>query len=231
MMVYPGAGNIAGRIAQIRSTLPDSVRLLVVTKQVSVDAMREAYAAGVRDFGESRVQEAETKQTQLQDLSDIVWHMIGHLQANKAQKALQLFDWIHSVDNLKLAQRLDRLAASSSHKPNICLQVKILPDPNKFGWEIPTLLGDLSALNECSHLNICGLMTIPPIGLNNSDLLKTFQETHKLANKIQEQGWPNLNIQHLSMGMSDDYKIAIEAGSTMIRLGRILFGDRPAHPP
>lgn len=227
-MVYPGSGKIADRISQIRDTLPDSVRLIAVTKQVSVEAMREAYAAGIRDFGESRVQEAEIKQAQLQDLSDIVWHMIGHLQANKVQKALQLFSWIHSVDNLKLAQRLNRLAASSEQKPNIYLQVKILPDPNKYGWEVPTLLGDLSQLNECSHLNICGLMTIPPVGLNRSELFKTFQETRQLANKIQALGWPELNMQQLSMGMSDDYEIAVEAGSTMIRLGRILFGDRPS---
>lgn len=226
-MSVPVVGSITERIAQIRATLPASVRLIAVTKQVSVEAMREAYAAGIRDFGESRIQEAEQKQLQLADLSGVVWHMIGHLQANKAQKAIQLFQWIHSVDELKLTQRLDRLAANLDQKPNICLQVKLLPDPNKYGWPRETLLADLPHLAQCNHLNICGLMTIAPLGLNPTELLHLFQETRALANTIQSQTNLHLPIHELSMGMSGDYAIAIEAGATMIRLGRTLFGDRP----
>ncbi|MDX2242796.1 MAG: YggS family pyridoxal phosphate-dependent enzyme [Leptolyngbyaceae cyanobacterium bins.302] len=226
-MNEPSAGRIAERIAQIRATLPASVRLIAVTKQVSVEAMREAYAAGVRDFGESRIQEAELKQAQLADLSDVAWHMIGHLQANKAQKALQLFQWIHSVDELKLAQRLNRLAENLPQPPNICLQVKLLPDPNKYGWTIAELFNDLPRLNQCNHLNICGLMTIAPLGLNATELLNLFQETHNLAAKIRSQPEYQCSLQELSMGMSDDYELAVQAGATMIRLGRIIFGDRP----
>jgi pyridoxal phosphate enzyme (YggS family) len=103
-------GSIAERIANIRQQLPPSVRLIAVTKQVSVEAMREAYAAGIRDFGESRTQEAEAKLAQLRDLPDLNWHFIGHLQSNKVKKALEQFQWIHSCDSLKLAQRLERLA-------------------------------------------------------------------------------------------------------------------------
>jgi len=225
-MSVSGVDSIAERIMQIRATLPASVRLIAVTKQVPVEAMREAYAAGIRDFGESRIQEAEQKQSQLKDLSDVVWHMIGHLQANKAQKALQLFQWIHSVDELKLAQRLDRLAANLGQKPNICLQVKLLPDPNKYGWTVETLLNDLPNLDKCIHLNIRGLMTIAPLGLNSTELLSLFQETRNLAIRIQVQNYPHLSIQELSMGMSADYAIAVKAGATMIRLGRVLFGER-----
>src|SRR4028118_2258788 len=116
-------GLIAERIANIRQQLPAGVRLIAVTKQVPVDAMREAYAAGIRDFGESRIQEAELKQSQLQDLPDITWHLIGHLQSNKARKALEQFHWIHSCDSLNLAQRLNRLAAELSLRPKVCLQV------------------------------------------------------------------------------------------------------------
>lgn len=222
----PLPGSIVDRVAQIRASLPDSVRLIAVTKQVSVAAMREAYAAGVRDFGESRVQEAELKQPQLDDLRGITWHMIGRLQANKAQKALQLFQWIHSVDDLKLAQRLDRLAGSLPEKPNICLQVKLRPDPNKSGWTVSELLDAIPDLDQCHHLNICGLMAIPPLGLSPTELLTVFQETHTLAIALQEKSH-SLQIRELSLGMSGDYPIAIAAGSTMIRLGRILFGDRP----
>lgn len=217
---------IAERISKIRQHLPDSVRLIAVSKQVSVAAMREAYTAGVRDFGESRIQEADDKQAQMQDLSDITWHFIGRLQSNKAKKALEQFQWIHSLDSLKLAERLNQLAEPLSRKPSVCLQVKIKSDPNKSGWTVPELLADLAGLNQCSHLQIRGLMTIPPLGLNKSEIMQVFDSTRELADKIQQQNWSHIQMQQLSMGMSDDYQLAISAGATMVRLGRILFGER-----
>jgi PLP dependent protein len=221
--------QIVDRLAQIRQTLPASVKLIAVTKQVAVESLRAAYAAGVRDFGESRIQETMDKQAQLADLPDITWHLIGHLQSNKAAKALELFQWIHSVDSLKLAQRLDLLAADLLQKPNICLQVKVLPDPTKYGWTIPELFQDLSALAQCRYLNIVGLMAIPPYGLAESETLAVFDRTRDLAEDIRQQQ-PSLRLQELSMGMSDDYLLAMKAGTTMIRLGRTLFGDREASP-
>jgi len=218
---------IAERIAQVRQHLPASVKLIAVTKQVPALAMREAYNAGVRDFGESRIQEAASKQEQLQDLPDITWHLIGTLQSNKAKKALEQFQWIHSVDSLKLAQRLDRLAEQVSCQPQVCLQVKLLSDPNKSGWSVPELLNDLPELNQCSNLKIQGLMTIPPFGLNDSEILSVFERTRELADKIKQQNWSHIQMQQLSMGMSEDYKLAVQAGATMVRLGRILFGGRP----
>ncbi len=217
---------ITEQIIKIRASLPESVRLIAVTKTVSVEAMRIAYEAGIRDFAENRVQEATEKQPQLQDLTDITWHLIGHLQSNKAAKALQLFQWIQSVDSLKLALRLDHLAGELGYQPQVCLQVKILPDPNKFGWTIPELLAELPQLNECQHLKIKGLMTIPPLGLNESETLDVFARTRELAETIQDQKWTNIKMQELSMGMSDDYSLAIQKGATMIRLGRIIFGQR-----
>ncbi|WP_414580708.1 YggS family pyridoxal phosphate-dependent enzyme [Scytonema sp. PCC 10023] len=218
--------SIHERIIALRSSLPDSVRLIAVTKQVSPEVMRCAYAAGIRDFGESRIQEAASKQAQLQDLSDLTWHFIGHLQSNKAKKVIEQFQWIHSVDNLKLAQRLNQLAQQLQVSPQVCLQVKILSDPNKSGWSISQLLADLSALNECKNLQIQGLMTIPPLGLNDSEILNVFNRTHELAKEIQEQNWSHIQMKHLSMGMSGDYKLAVQAGATMVRLGTILFGER-----
>ena len=220
--------SIADRIATIRQHFPASVRLIAVTKQVSVAAMREAYAAGIRDFGESRVQEAASKQAQMQDLSDITWHFIGRLQSNKAKKALEQFQWVHSLDSLRLAQRLDELAQPLSCKPQVCLQVKLLPDLNKSGWTVDQLLSDLAELNQCSNLQIRGLMTIPPLGLSDSEILSVFNRTRELAAKIQQQNWSHIQMQQLSMGMSDDYQLALAAGATMVRLGRILFGIRPA---
>ena len=221
-------GLITERIVNIRQQLPPGVRLIAVTKQVSVDAMREAYAAGVRDFGESKVQEAEAKLAQLGDLPDLNWHLIGHLQGNKAKKAVEHFQWIHSCDSLNLAQRLNRLAVELSLRPKICLQVKVAPDPNKYGWTVPELLADLSQLDQCDALNIQGLMTILPLGLSQQESLEVFERTRELAEKIRQQNWSNLQMQELSMGMSNDYSLAVQAGATMVRLGRIIFGERTA---
>jgi pyridoxal phosphate enzyme (YggS family) len=226
MTTFPLAGSLVERIAQIRQTLPASVRLIAVTKQVSVAAMREAYTAGIRDFGENRVQEAEVKQAELADLPDIAWHLIGHLQSNKAAKAIQQFQWIHSVDSLKLAQRLNQLAEGAPSPPNLCLQVKLLPDPNKFGWTVADLLADLPQLNACERVRIRGLMTIPPLELDDSEILDLFHQTADLADRINQLQYSHIQIQELSMGMSDDYLLAVKAGATMVRLGRILFGDR-----
>lgn len=217
--------SIAQRIASIRQQLPDSVRLIAVTKQVSVAAMQKAYDAGIRDFGESRIQEAANKQQQLQ-LPDITWHLIGSLQSNKAKKAIELFDWIHSLDSLKLAQRLDRLAEELSFQPQVCLQVKLQSDPNKSGWTVGELLEALPQLNQCQHLRIRGLMSIPPLGLTESEIFSFFEHTRLLAAKIQQQKWSNIQMQELSMGMSGDYHLAVQAGATMVRLGSIIFGER-----
>lgn len=218
-------GSISRKIDLIKQQIPDNINLIAITKQVSVDAMREAYAAGVKDFGENRLQEALSKQEQLQDLPDISWHFIGHVQKNKAQKIIENFDWIHSVDSLALAKRLDRLAADLACIAKVFLQVKILSDPNKYGWHATELLADLVELNKCQNLDIQGLMTILPWGLSTVETRSAFQETKKLATTIQQKNFSSLSMEQLSMGMSADYLLAIEAGATMIRLGRTIFSD------
>jgi PLP dependent protein len=213
-------------IIEFCSKIPESVRIIAVTKQVSIEAMREAYQAGIRDFGENRVQEAEEKAAQITDLPGITWHLIGHLQSNKVQRAIERFDWIQSVDSLKLAQRLDRFAESCNRTPQVCLQVKLLPDPNKFGWNVDELLTDLPKLAELEHLQIRGLMSIAPLDLKKAELSEFFHKTRELAEKVQHLNLPRIQMDQLSMGMSDDYPLAIEAGATMIRPGRVLFGER-----
>lgn len=218
--------SIGVRIQKICASLPSSVRLIAVSKTFPPEAIRCAYDAGIRDFGENRIQEAISKQAQLEDLEDITWHFIGHLQSNKAKKALELFDWIHSVDSLKLALRLNQMALEVGVKPRICLQVKILPDINKSGWNVPELLSDLPLVNKCQNLQIKGLMTIPPLGLDEDQTMVVFNDTYKLAQNIKDQKWSNIDIKELSMGMSGDYHLAVQAGATMIRLGSIIFGER-----
>jgi pyridoxal phosphate enzyme (YggS family) len=218
--------TIAHNIQQIRASLPSSVRLIAVTKQVSVEAMRVAYREGIRDFAENRLQEALTKQEQLKDLSDVTWHFIGHLQTNKARKVLEHFPSIQSLDSLKLAQRLNQLAQELAISPQVYLQVKPLQDPDKYGWSIPELIEDLPKLATCQNLKIQGLMTILPYGLSSAQQLKAFATVRDVRTILEEKS--TLSLPELSMGMSGDYLLAVEAGATMVRLGQILFGSRPS---
>ena len=241
----PEFDALVDKIRSFRSTIPPHVRVVAVTKYTEIWAMRAAYAAGLRDFGENRVPDAAQKQVQLQDLTDVTWHLIGHLQSNKALKAIQVFDWIQSVDSLALAQRLGRLvtdqwaakqldlsnapsAVDSSaeerckkKKLTICLQVKLLPDPNKSGWTVPELWIDIPSLLAIETLDIQGLMVIPPAGLMPQASETFFKQAHDLATQLANHG---LTMDVRSMGMSDDYRVAIDQGSTLIRPGRVLFG-------
>jgi PLP dependent protein len=226
MAEWSSATSMAERIAALRQTIPTQVRIIAVSKTFPAQCIREAYAAGLRDFAESRLQEAIAKQAQLADLSDITWHFIGHLQRNKAKQTLLHFSWIHSVDSLALAQRLNDLARGSSVAPDLCLQVKLRTDPQKYGWTSEELMAALPSLCELKYLNLCGLMTILPLGLTPAAQLLAFQELKAIAQTIQKHPTYPLPLVELSMGMSQDYPLATQAGATMIRLGRILFGNR-----
>ncbi|MTF39201.1 YggS family pyridoxal phosphate-dependent enzyme [Cyanobacterium aponinum] len=223
--------QLVKNLDEIRNTIPTSVRLVAVTKKVDVEVMKWVYEQGIKDFGENKLQEAINKQAQLQDLNDITWHFIGHLQSNKAKKAVESFAWIHSVDSLKIAQRLDfytQQALSEKviiKKPQVCLQVKPLPDDNKYGWTIEQLWNDLPLLQELHYLSVRGLMVILPLGLSQEETLSTFKSLKVLQEKIKDKGYFSDNFNQLSMGMSEDYLYAIKAGATMIRLGRVIFND------
>ncbi|MBE9078156.1 YggS family pyridoxal phosphate-dependent enzyme [Romeria aff. gracilis LEGE 07310] len=222
----PAAAAIAERLAAVRATIPARVRLIAVTKTFSAEVVRAAYEAGLRDFGENRVQEAIAKQAELSDLSGMTWHLIGRLQSNKSRKALEHFQWIHSIDSLKLAERLNLQAAELDLRPSCCLQLKLRPDPNKGGLTLAELQRDLSDYAQMQHLNITGLMAIPPQGLEPDETQAVFIQTQEIAKMINQMAFPHLKISQLSLGMSADYPLAIAAGSTMIRLGTLLFGQR-----
>ncbi len=224
--------SIIEQIKQIQTEIPPDVCLIAVSKKVSAEKIRIAYEAGIRDFGENRLQEMLEKQRQLEDLTDISWHFIGHLQSNKAKKAVECCPWIHSVDNLKLARRLDKYAEEALNcqmiklPPQICLQVKVLPDENKYGWDIEQLWQDLDSLNQLKFLQVRGLMTILPLGLSPQQTLSAFNNVKQLVTEIHSKYKFSQEFNQLSMGMSGDYSLAVEAGATMIRLGTIIFGAR-----
>ena len=213
--------TIADRIHQLRANIPAHVKLVAVSKYTTTEAIRVAYDAGIRDFGESRVQESKLKQAELTDLTDITWHMIGSLQSNKAKQAIAQFDWIHSIDRLSLAEQCDRLIPELGKSPKLLLQVKLADDPTKSGWSESELLADLPQLAKLQNLDIVGLMTILPLGLNDEQAYQVFHSAANLAEKLRSLGWSN--IHELSMGMSADYAIAIKAGATMIRVGSQIF--------
>ncbi|MEI6380633.1 MAG: YggS family pyridoxal phosphate-dependent enzyme [Cyanobacteriota bacterium ELA615] len=215
--------NIAERVAQIYREIPANVRLIAVTKQVDAQQIRQTYnQTKIRDFAENRLQSALEKKPVLQDLSDICWHFIGHLQSNKAKKVIQEFEWIHSVDNLALLQQLDKIALQNNLQRSICLQVKALSDPNKFGWTINQLQQEFAEIEKCQKsLSIRGLMTILPIGLSSEQKIAAFSTIRDLAKSLSASS--TVTLDQLSMGMSGDYKEAVACSATMIRLGQAIY--------
>ncbi|MBC8122159.1 MAG: YggS family pyridoxal phosphate-dependent enzyme [Gemmatimonadaceae bacterium] len=222
--------GVSDQVRRLREELPAQVRLVAVSKQVPVDLMREAYVAGIRDFGESRIQEARQKLPQLAGLEGISWHLIGTLQSNKVRPALELFDWIHSVDSWSLAERVNMVAAQLSRRPKLLLQVKLTPDPDKSGWLESALWEALPRLAALPQVEIRGLMAIAPLGLDPIQTRDLFGRVAQLADSIRQKasaaGWGTIRMEELSMGMSGDYPSAVQAGATMVRLGQIVFGSR-----
>ncbi|MFN9631682.1 MAG: YggS family pyridoxal phosphate-dependent enzyme [Cyanobacteriota bacterium] len=210
---------LAERFAAVRRSLPASCRLLAVSKGHGAHAIRQAVALGQRSFAESRLQEAQAKQAELADLEPLDWHFIGRLQANKARGVLRYFGTLHSLDSLPLAERLQRIAREEGVSPVVFAQVKLRPDPGKTGFDLAALREAWPVLAELAPLRLRGLMTLAPQGLGAAERLALFQECAALARELQ--------LPELSMGMSGDWREAVQAGSTWVRLGSLLFGERP----
>ena len=221
--------TIASRLEALRRRLPPGVTLLAVSKGQSPEAVAQAWAAGQRRFGESRFQEAAPKISALQQrCPGLEWHFIGHLQANKVRPVAKVFGWIHSLDRPSLAQRLDRIAGEEGCCPQVLLQVKLRPDPDKAGFSPEQLSCHLPALLELSHLKLRGLMTMAPQGLEREQLHLLFSDCRQLAQQTRERLSPAVarDFNQLSMGMSRDWPQAVAAGSTVVRIGNDIFGPR-----
>ena len=219
--------NLASRLNQIKESLPEKVRLVAVSKFKEVSVIQEAYDAGQRIFGESRVQELVSKQEQLP--KDIEWHFIGHLQANKVKYIAPFIDLIHSADSLKLLNELNRQAGNCNRKLKILLQIHIAQEEHKFGFtpkELQHLLDDKLHEN-LTHLKIAGLMGMATFTDNEEQIRKEFSELSSLFQQVKKEYFlENEDFKELSMGMSDDYPIAIGEGSTLVRIGSKIFGER-----
>jgi pyridoxal phosphate enzyme (YggS family) len=208
----------AKQLAQADQT----VQLLAVSKAQAAAAIREAYAAGQRQFGENYLQEALDKQAQLSDLA-ILWHFIGPIQSNKTQSIAQHFDWVHSVDRLKIAQRLNDARANNRTPLQVCVQINISNEASKSGVLVADLQATVAAIAKLPNLQLRGLMAIPAPSQNLSVQRQQFKQVRQCYDNLLALGY---QLDTLSIGMSDDYAVAIEQGATIVRIGSALFGAR-----
>jgi PLP dependent protein len=207
---------------------PNEIALMAVTKTFPPEQIRQAYEAGLRLFGENRVQEFAGKAEALRDLRDAEWHMIGHLQTNKAAKAAELFSAVDSVDSLRLAQKLNAAAQQLEKKLVVLIEINVGGEAAKSGIDPDSeeLQELLLAAAELEHLEFRGLMTIPPFTEDPQRARPYFQELRQLRDGIAARRLPGIGTSVLSMGMSHDFEIAIEEGSTCVRVGTAIFGER-----
>jgi pyridoxal phosphate enzyme (YggS family) len=205
----------------------DDVTLVAVTKTVAAEQIRDAYDAGVRVFGENRVQEGAAKITQLDGMPGASWHLIGHLQSNKVKPAIEAFAMIESVDSLRLAQRIDQQAETMVAPVAVLLEVNISGEQAKGGFSPGGLLEALPQLLQLPHLAIRGLMTVAPLVRDPEEVRPIFRALRLLRDELRDRHQLT-GFGELSMGMSNDYRVAIQEGATMVRVGRALFGERPA---
>jgi hypothetical protein len=213
---------------------PDEVTLIAVTKNFPAGAVRDAIDAGVKAVGESRVQEAVAKREEIGEVGDAIeWHFIGHLQKNKVKYLLGRFSLIHSIDSYELAAEIDRLCRQRGIGiADILLQVNIAGEGTKHGFSPEEVVEEAGRISRLSSVRIKGLMAIPPqlteLGSIGEENRGYFREVARLKEEIDELGLPNARIDTLSIGMSDDFEVAIEEGATCVRVGRAIFGERYA---
>lgn len=214
--------SIGDKISQLLKEL-EEVKLVAVTKTVPTELIREAVKSGVRIIGENRVQEALRKYEELKDL-DVQWHLIGHLQTNKVKYAVKIFDVIQSVDSKKLALEIDKRAQMLGKVQPVMIEVNVAGEETKYGVKPDELELFYLSIRELKNIEVVGLMTIAPLVDNPEDVRWVFKRLRGLRDMLNHKYKANLT--ELSMGMSDDYKVAIEEGATMVRIGRKIFGER-----
>ena len=229
------ASSLSDRLTDIRARIerataragraPGDVTLVAVSKTYPVEHVREAAAAGQVDFGENRVQEALPKIEAASNLG-LSWHLIGHLQSNKARKAAAAFPWIHSVDRLELLQALEKAALDAGTTPRILIQVDLAGEATKHGTPENALNELVDAALGCRALSLSGLMILPPFLDNPEEVRPYFRRLRELRDALVARGVPPDRLHHLSMGMSHDFEVAIEEGATFVRVGTAIFGAR-----
>lgn len=205
---------------------PGDIRLIAVSKTFPVDDVLSAAAAGQRDFGENRVQEALGKIDASASTPGLEWHLIGHLQTNKAKKAAAAFAWIHSVDSVELMQKIDAGAVDAGTRPRVLIQVDLAHEATKSGSDVSEVRAIADAALHGRAVELVGLMIVPPIVDDPNDARPWFRQLRELRDRLIADGVPAENLRELSMGMSHDFEAAIAEGATLIRVGSAIFGKR-----
>ncbi len=205
---------------------PQDVRLVAISKMVPPERIRQAYELGLREFGENRVQEAEAKRAALSDLT-VTWHLVGHLQTNKAKLARELFHWVQSVDSLRVAQKLHQAAVCEGDKLAVLLQVNLGAEPTKSGAQQEEVMSLAEQIGRLPTLELRGLMVLPPFFEDPERARPFFRRLRESAAAIGSRNLPGVSMRDLSMGMSHDFEVAIEEGATIARIGTAIFGPRP----
>ena len=233
------ANTIATNAARVRDRIAlaaaragreaSQVRLIAVSKKFGAELVRSAVTAGLTDLGENRVQEAELKMNAIESVEPlkITWHLIGHLQSNKARKAALTFDWIHSVDSLELLTRLEGAARAEETHPRLLVQVDLASEATKHGASVDNTRRILDAAGGCTALKMCGLMVLPPWSTDAELARPFFARLRELRDGLVQDGVDPQMLEELSMGMSHDFEVAVEEGATIVRVGTAIFGPRP----
>jgi hypothetical protein len=208
-----------------------SARVLAVSKLQPVEKIRKLYSEGYRDFGENYPQELVRKKAELEDLSDIRWHLIGHLQKNKVKMIIGQCELIHSVDSLELAVEIDKRATAADLSQKILLQINVAGEGSKEGFDRGSIDEAFKKIISLSGIEVCGLMTMPPFVENPEDNRAYFRALRELLMELKSEFSMPLTFSELSMGTSQDYKVAAEEGATWVRLGTVLFGERSRKHP
>ena len=207
---------------------PGAVRLVGISKTFPASHVRTAAAAGLTDLGENRVQEALDKIAETADVRGITWHLVGHLQSNKARRAAAALAWIQSVDSVGLLRRLDNAAAAERTTPHLLVQVDLAGERTKHGAPAAAVREILDAGTQCRAVEIRGLMVLPPWSADPEQARPWFRRLRELRNRLADAGVPRAYLRELSMGMSHDFEVAIEEGATTVRVGTAIFGRRAA---
>ena len=201
---------------------PEKIKLVAVTKAAAIEQIKEAINAGVKIIGENKVQEAKEKYQILS--ADIEWHLVGHLQTNKVKYAVEIFDLIHSVDSIKLAKEIDRRSLQFGKITNVLIEVNISGEKTKYGIKPEEVVTFLKEISEFPRVWIRGLMTIAPIVEDKEKARPYFRKLRELSKEIKSKNIKNVKMDYLSMGMTEDFEIAIEEGANVVRIGRGIFG-------
>jgi len=215
--------NVKIKKAALRASRnPEKIKLVAVTKAAAIEQIKEAINAGVKIIGENKVQEAKEKYQILS--ADIEWHLVGHLQTNKVKYAVEIFDLIHSVDSIKLAKEIDRRSLQFGKITNVLIEVNISGEKTKYGIKPEEVVPFLKEISEFPRVWIRGLMTIAPIVEDKERARPYFRKLRELSKEIKSKNIKNVKMDYLSMGMTEDFEIAIEEGANMVRIGRGIFG-------